>query len=66
MSNDIEKRMRELIGPIDRQIMMCDDEEEIMMLACAMLSSVRHILDQQIGTQGRIEIMKDYTYEWPT
>jgi hypothetical protein len=45
--------------PIDRQVMMCDDREETMMLACAMLQSCITILDASIGTQGRKEIITD-------
>jgi hypothetical protein len=55
----IRKRMARLMQPIDRQIMMCDDREETMMLACAMLQSCITILDASIGTQGRKEIITD-------
>ena len=47
----IRKRMARLMQPIDRQIMMCDDREETMMLACAMLQSCITKLDASIGKQ---------------
>ena len=32
--------MAELCEPIDRQIMMCDNREDSLMLACAMLEII--------------------------
>ena len=45
--------------PIDQQIMMCDDRDDVLMLACAMLQRVREIFDNQIGIAGRKEMFKD-------
>jgi hypothetical protein len=58
--NEVKERMKELFKPIDQQIMMCDDGNEVMMLACAMLQSARDILDSQLGPAGRKKIFKDY------
>ena len=33
----VRKRMQELMEPVDRQIMMTDDPQEMLMIACAML-----------------------------
>lgn len=52
----VAKRMAELVKPIDQQIMMCDDKEEILMMACVMLQRVRQILDSQIGIDGRKQL----------
>jgi hypothetical protein len=52
----VAKRMAELVKPVDRQIMMCDDKEEILMMACVMLQRVRQILDSQIGIDGRRQL----------
>jgi hypothetical protein len=52
-NNNIPERMAELMKPIDCQIMMCDDNDEVMMLACAMLQRTREIFDQQLGIGGR-------------
>ena len=62
MSN-IRNRMAELMEPIDRQIMMCDNREDLLMLACAMLTSVRVIFDQELGKKARIQLFKDYIDE---
>jgi hypothetical protein len=62
MSN-IRERMAELMEPIDKQIMMCDNREDVLMLACAMLTSVRVIFDQELGKKARIQLFKDYIDE---
>jgi hypothetical protein len=61
--SDIRDRMAELMEPIDRQIMMCDNREDVLMLACAMLTSVKVIFDQELGKKARIQLFKDYIDE---
>jgi hypothetical protein len=51
--------MEELCEPIDRQILMCDNKNDILMLGCAMLEKVKTILDSQIGKEGRQIIIKE-------
>jgi hypothetical protein len=53
----ITDRMQELCAPIEQQILMCDNREDILMMACAMLTHVKTMLDSQIGVQGRKTIM---------
>ena len=55
----VSKRMEELIKPVDRQIMMCDNREDLLMLACCMLTAVKDIFDQQLGVDGRKKMFKD-------
>jgi hypothetical protein len=50
--------MKELMKPLEQQIMMCDDREDVLMLACAMLDKVKTILDSQIGEAGRRDIIE--------
>ena len=50
---NIEKRMSKLMAPVDQQIMMCDDREELLMMACAMLQRVNEIFTQELGERGR-------------
>jgi hypothetical protein len=52
--------MAELMRPIDKQVMMCDDEADLMMLACAMLSTVKTIMDNQLGVEGRKKMLSEY------
>ena len=56
---DVQERMRELCQPIEQQIMMCDNKEDILMMACAMLQHVKTLMDSQIGVEGRKQIIKD-------
>lgn len=58
-SDEILKRMTELMGPIDKQIMMCDDNKELLMFACAMLQRTTEIFDQEIGVNGRKRMLED-------
>jgi len=56
----VKKRMDELMEPIDRQIMMTDNREELLMIACAMLQRTTEIFDSQLGENGRKQMYKDY------
>jgi hypothetical protein len=58
--NSIGARMSELMRPVDQQIMMCDDREEVLMMACAMMQRIREIFDTQIGVEGRKVMFGDY------
>jgi hypothetical protein len=60
MNKQVQQRMAELMEPIDRQILMCDNREELLMLACAMLTSVKDIFDQEIGQDGRKQMFKGF------
>ena len=57
--SDVQKRMAELMAPVDRQIMMCDDGHELLMMACAMLQRTKELFDQTLGEQGRKEMFKE-------
>lgn len=57
--SEIEKRMAELIEPIDKQIYMCDDRRDLLMFNCAMLQRVREVFDLLIGVEGRKNMFKD-------
>jgi hypothetical protein len=58
-SDEMKNRMAELMEPIDRQIMMCDDREDLLMLACAMMTTVKGIFDVELGEDGRKRMFKD-------
>jgi hypothetical protein len=57
--SEITDRMEELCAPIEQQILMCDNREDILMMACAMLTHVKTMLDSQIGVEGRKTIIGD-------
>jgi len=56
----VRKRMDELMTPIDRQIMMSDSREELLMIACAMMQRTTEIFEAQLGVEGRKQMYKDY------
>jgi hypothetical protein len=56
---DIEKRMREMMEPVDKCIQLTDNDEDMLMLACAMMQKVKEIFDNQIGVQGRKQMFKE-------
>jgi hypothetical protein len=56
----VKKRMDELMTPIDRQIMMTDNREELLMIACAMMQRTTEIFDAQLSIEGRKQMYKDY------
>jgi hypothetical protein len=44
--------MTELMQPIDRQIMMCDDVQDLFALASMMVVTSKNIFKQQLGKDG--------------
>ena len=55
----VEQRMHELMAPVEQQIMMCDDEKDLLMMACAMMQRTREIFDQTLGEDGRRKMFKE-------
>lgn len=58
-NQDIKQRMSELMAPVDQQIMMCDDREDLLMMACAMLQRVNEIFTQELGEHGRDQMFRE-------
>ena len=56
-------RMEELMRPIDRQIMMCDNAEDVLMLASNMLVTAKMIYVQNLGGAGAKELFQKLTDE---
>jgi hypothetical protein len=50
--------MEELMRPIDRQIMMCDNVEDVLMLASNMLVTAKSIYIQNLGGAGTKELLQ--------
>lgn len=55
----IETRMAELMAPLDHQLLMCNDRNDELMFACAMMQRVREIFDSQLGVEGRKKMFKE-------
>lgn len=56
---EMQERMAELMLPIEKQILMCDDRQDLLMMACAMLQHVNTIFAQELGEEGRRQMFKD-------
>ena len=56
----VRHRMDELMEPIDRQIMMSDSREELLMIACAMMQRTHEIFLNELGENGSKQMYKDY------
>jgi hypothetical protein len=57
------ERMEELMRPIDRQIMMCDNVEDVLMLASNMLVTAKSIYVQNLGGAGTKELLQNMVNE---
>ena len=55
-----QHRMAELMAPIEQQILMCDNREDILMMACAMMQRTHEIFLQELGENGAKTMYKDY------
>ena len=51
--SEMQARMAELMLPIEKQILMCDNRQDMLMMACAMLQRTREIFDAELGEPGR-------------
>ncbi len=45
--------------PIDSAILMCDNERELLKLACVMLQRAVEIFETHLGVDGRKQMFKD-------
>jgi hypothetical protein len=50
-------RMKELMKPIDQQIMMCDDEQDLLALASIMATTAKNIFVNRLGIEGAREVL---------
>lgn len=59
--DQIETRMAELMAPLDHQLLLCNDRNDELMFACAMMQRVREIFDSHLGIEGRKKMFRDLT-----
>jgi hypothetical protein len=52
--------MSELMAPVEQQIMMCDNREELLMMACAMMQRTHEIFLHELGEEGSKLMYKGY------
>lgn len=51
-------RMEELMLPIDKQIMMCDNVDDVLLLASVMTTTARTIFINQLGGKGAKNLLQ--------
>ena len=61
MNNGTKERMQELMIPIDTSIQLTNDQNELLMIACAMMQRSKEIFETILGDTGRKKMFKDYT-----
>jgi hypothetical protein len=52
-ANHVVKRMTYFNAEIDRLVMMCDDNEEILMLGSCLMTSAKSLFDGAMGSEKR-------------
>jgi hypothetical protein len=57
--NNVAKRMQELMVLVDKSLMLTDNENERLMLACAMMQRTNEIFEEILGEQGRKSMYKE-------
>ena len=56
---EVKQRMMELMEPIDKQILMCDNEQDLLMMACVMMQRTQEIYTTILGENGARLMFED-------
>lgn len=57
--NTLAKRMEELMVLVDKSLLLTDNDNERLMLACAMMQRTNEIFEEVLGTEGRKSMYKE-------
>ena len=57
--NNTAKRMQELMVLVDKSLLLTDNDNERLMLACAMMHRTNEIFEEILGTEGRKSMYKE-------
>ena len=61
MTNEqMERKIEKLMIPIETQIMMCDDINDVLLLAVGMLRRYILIFDNQYKKEGRKAVINEF------
>lgn len=60
-SEEINQKSKKLFEHIDKQIMMCDNDKDLLMLSFLMLNRSKDILDKLIGPEKRKFFFREHT-----
>ena len=56
----VERRIERLMLPVETQIMMCDDQNDLLLLAVGMLRKAILIFDNQYDVDGRKAVIESF------
>ena len=56
-AENLRKRKAELMAPLEMQIMMCDDKNEVLILAAAMAERAYSIFKEQYGRASGVRLI---------
>jgi hypothetical protein len=56
----IDQKLKELMQPIEQQIMMCDDQNELLILCFGMMNRCKDVLDNTLGQEKRKALFKEH------
>lgn len=57
--NTLAKRMQEIMVLVDKSLLLTDNDNERLMLACAMMQRTNEIFEEILGTEGRKSMYKE-------
>ena len=61
MNNEqMERRIERLMLPVETQIMMCDDQNDLLLLAVGMLRKTILIFENQYQKDGRKAVIESF------
>ena len=61
MNNEqMERRIERLMLPVETQIMMCDDQNDLLLLAVGMLRKTILIFENQYQKEGRKAVIESF------
>ncbi len=55
---EFKQKIRRMDQVLDRQIYLCDDSDDIMMFATAMISKSKGIFSEQIGKEATAKLFR--------
>ena len=56
-AENLRKRKAELMAPLEMQIMMCDDKNEVLILAASMADRAYSIFRDQYGRSSAVKLI---------
>ena len=56
-AENLRKRKAELMAPLEMQIMMCDDKNEVLILAAAMAERAYSIFKEHYGRESAVKLI---------